>query len=237
MPSMLGPMDRPALEQILEQERLITIGRLISSVVHEINNPLQAIRGALALALDDLENPRELREYITISQQEIAQITELLNQVRLVYRSQNDQIESFQLHDVFRNAIVLTREETMRQKVKIQNLLPSSSLIVEGVYNHIYIAVLRTVLAFTDVIGAAGGGELAITAEDTPDRMHISFTTQAPISIPTSDPGSSAPSRLLAQFDLADSAELVAASGGVMEFHSCEDPIVLRLDLPKMTLD
>src|SRR4030042_885798 len=122
-----GSVDHSTLEQILKQERLITIGRLIGSFVHDINNPLQAIRGALALALDDIENPRELREYITISQQEIEHITALLGQVRLIYRSPNDQPEMFPLSVLFRDAIELTREETMRQKVKINNRLPSNS--------------------------------------------------------------------------------------------------------------
>ena len=149
--------------------------------MHEINNPLQAIRGALALALDDIENPRELREYITISQQEIEHITALLGQVRLIYRSQNDQPELIPLSVLFRDAIDLTREETMRQKVKINNLLPSNSPLVEGVYNHIYIVILRTILAFTDAIGETGGGELTITAEDTPTQLQIYFTTIAPI--------------------------------------------------------
>jgi nitrogen-specific signal transduction histidine kinase len=229
----LEPVDPSALEKTLKQERLITIGRLISSVVHEINNPLQAIRGALALALDDLENPRELREYITISQQEVAHIIGLLNQVRLIYRSQSEQVESFQIHDLFQNSIDLTREETMRQKVRINDLLPSQSLVAAGVYNHIYIVVLRTILALTDAIGTAGGGELAITAEDTPTFLHISLTAHAPLNLTIPGLNSSTLEKMISYFDLAACAELVKAGGGRMEFHSCEDPIILRIDLPK----
>jgi signal transduction histidine kinase len=230
-----GPMDRPTLEQVLKQERLITIGRLIGSFVHEINNPLQAIRGALALALDDIENPRELREYITISQQEIGQITTLLEQVRRIYRSENDQPEVFPLSVLFRDAINLTREEMMRQKVKINNLLPSKSPLVEGFYNHIYIIILRTILAFTDAIGEIGGGELTVTAEDDPLQITIFFTTKAPISIFQPGLGSSPASKMLVKFDLTASAELVKANGGVMDFQSCEDPVILRIDLPAVS--
>jgi signal transduction histidine kinase len=229
------PVDHPTLEQILKQERLITIGRLIGSFVHEINNPLQAIRGALALALDDIENPRELREYITISQQEIEHITALLGQVRLIYRSQSDQPELFPLSVLFRDAINLTREEMMRQKVKINNLLPSNSPLVEGFYNHIYIIILRTILAFTDAIGETGGGELTVTAEDTPTQITIYFTTKAPIPIPQPGLGSPPASRMMIKFDLTSSVELVKANGGVMDFQSCEDPVILRIDLPTVS--
>jgi signal transduction histidine kinase len=227
----LEPVDQSPLENILRQERLITIGRLISSVVHEINNPLQAIRGALALALDDLENPDELREYITISQQEVAHIIGLLNQVRLIYRSQSEQAESFQIHDLFRNSIDLTREETMRQKVRLNNLLPTQSLVAVGVYNHIYIVVLRIILAFTDAIGMAGGGDLTIAAEDSPDFLQISLTSHAPITIPGLS--SSPMDQMINYFDLAACAELVKAGGGRLGFHACVNPTILRLDLPK----
>ena len=227
-----GSVDHSTLEQILKQERLITIGRLIGSFVHEINNPLQAIRGALALALDDIENPRELREYITISQQEIEQITTLLGQVRLIYRSQNDQPELIPLSVLFRDAINLTREEMMRQKVKINNLLPPNSPLVEGFYNHIYIIILRAILAFTDAIGETGGGELTITAEDTPTQIKIYFTTIAPIILPQPGLGSSPASKMMMKFDLTSSVELAKANGGVMDFQSCENPVILRIDLP-----
>jgi len=229
MLAQTGPVDQSSLEEILKQERLITIGRLISGFVHEINNPLQAIRGALTLALDDIESPRELREYITISQQEIEHITALLGQVRLIYRSQNDQPELFPLSVPFRDAIDLTREETMVQKVKINNLLPTNSPLVEGFYNHIYIVILRTILAFTDAIGEAGGGELTVTAEESPTRIKIYFTTEAPISI--LHPAD----KMLKKFDLASSVELVKANGGMMDFQSCESPVILRIDLPSVS--
>jgi signal transduction histidine kinase len=229
------PVDRTALEKIIKQERLVTIGRIISSFVHEINNPLQAIRGALALAQDELDNPSGLQEDITISQQEIEHISAILNQVRLIYRSQSDQPELFPLVVPFRDAIELTREEAMRQKVRVQNLLPAQSPLVEAVYNHIYIVILRTILAFIDAISAAGGGELAITSEDTTDPMKLYFTTRAPISIPASDPHTAVSAQLLDQFDLASASELVKANGGFMELKSDEAALILQINFPNVS--
>ncbi len=235
MLALQPPVEQIALEQILQQERLVTIGRVISSFVHEINNPLQAIRGALSLALDELENPQELREYITISQQEIEHISAILNQVRLIYRSQNDVPELFPLVVPFRDAIELTREEAMRQKVRIQNLVPAQSPLVEAIYNHLYIVILHTILAFIDAIGGVGGGDLKIASDDTTMQLHITFMTQAPIPVQASNPGASAAVKLLSQFDLASASELVKANGGQMDFQSCEAPITLRIDLPNVS--
>jgi nitrogen-specific signal transduction histidine kinase len=234
---MLGQQNHtyPAsLEKILVQERWITIGRLISSFVHEINNPLQAIRGALALALDDIENPRELREYITISQQEIEHITALLNQVRLIYRAHSEEPELFPLTVIFRDAFDLTREESMRQKVRILNHLPADSPVVEGNYNHIYLVILRTILVFIDAIGAAGGGELAISAEDTSSLLVITFMTHTLIMAQETAPGSPSANNNLMPFDLASTSELVKANGGVMELQLGENQIAVRICLSQV---
>jgi signal transduction histidine kinase len=231
----LEPPDRSTLEQVLKHERMVTIGRLIPSIVHEINNPLQAIRGALTLAMDDLENKDELQEYITISQQEIVHISGLLNQVRLIYRLENDQPDMFPLSILFRDGIDMTREEAMRQKVRLQNRLPSNSPLVEGVYNHIYIVILRAILAFIDFIGAAGGGDLTVTAVETSSQLQISFVGGNPIPAQVPDNSSSSLKKQLSQFDLTGSLELVKANGGSMDFQPCDDHLYLRIDLPRVT--
>ncbi len=233
MPDPLETADRSSLDQVLKHERMVTIGRLIPSIVHEINNPLQAIRGALTLAMDDLENKEELREYITISQQEIEHISGLLSQVRLIYRLQNEQADMFPLAVLFRDGIDMTREEAMRQKVRILNQLPPDSPLVEGVYNHIYIVILRAILAYIDIIGADGGGDLTMTAKETSPYLQISFMGGKPI--PALNLDATLSEKLLAQFDLVASQELLKVNGGHMGFQPCEDCLHLRIDLPMVS--
>ena len=224
--------DRVSFEQMLTQERLITIGRLTPGIMHEINNPLQVIRGALQLAQDDIDKPVVLQEYITISQQEIEHITRLLGQVRLIYRSQSDGPEAFHLPELMRNAIALTEEEGLRQKVSVKNHLPYDLPLVRGVFNQLYIAVLRALLALMDVIGQAGGGELAIMAEVT-DRLRLSYRVID--SLFRQDPGLDLPpsQELLARCQLTGSASLVAANGGLMEFRWNGQSLLLCMELVK----
>jgi signal transduction histidine kinase len=235
MQSQCENIERATFEQILTQERLITIGRLTPSIVHEINNPLQAIRGALTLALDDIEKPQDLREYIAISQQEIEHITTLLGQVRLIYRSQTDQPEAFILSNLIRDAVALTHEEAMRQKVRVQNRIPPGIAQVVGVFNPLYIAVLRVFLSMIDAIGAAGGGELAITAEVLDAYVRTSFISRGHIFIHEIDPPSSISEKLLEHFNLACASYLVVANGGRMEFQPIENGLILRIDLPQIS--
>lgn len=54
-------------QQVLQTERLATVGRLTASLSHEINNPMQVILSALALAREELNNPEEMDAYLQIS--------------------------------------------------------------------------------------------------------------------------------------------------------------------------
>ena len=224
-------VDQADFEQILSLERLITIGRLTPSVLHEINNPLQAIRGALQLAQDDIDKPEELHEYISICQQEIEHITRLVSQMRLIYRSQSNEPKAFQLTELMRNAVTLTQEEAMRQKVKVHNNLPSALPLVYGVFDQIYIAILRALLILIDVIGQVGGGELAITAGAVVDRIRITFRTDNPIFL--QEPGSDrlTSQELLEQCQLVEASILIAANGGDMGFQWSDRGALLCIDI------
>ncbi len=75
----------------LEIARWTLIGRLTASLFHEINNPMQAIHGAMALALEELDAPESIEAYVNLSQREAQRVIDLIQQVRSIYRPHSDQ--------------------------------------------------------------------------------------------------------------------------------------------------
>jgi len=70
-----------AEEQVIQAERMAAMGKLATSVAHEINNPLQAIRSNLELALDfDLE-PDEQKGYCDIVRREVERLARITRRV------------------------------------------------------------------------------------------------------------------------------------------------------------
>src|SRR6185369_249299 len=62
---------RGKAEQALrETEKLAAVGRLASSIAHEINNPLEAVTNLIYLSATRAENP-ELQAYLDLAQQEL----------------------------------------------------------------------------------------------------------------------------------------------------------------------
>ncbi|HEY85832.1 MAG TPA: GAF domain-containing protein, partial [Chloroflexi bacterium] len=106
--------------QVLYAERLATVGRLTASLSHEINNPMQAIQGALNLALEELDSPEDLTVYLQLSLVESERVIQLLSRMRQIYRPQNDNSERINLNDILQEAISLANKEFRRQKITLR---------------------------------------------------------------------------------------------------------------------
>ena len=77
-------------EQLLVQtEKLAAVGRLASSIAHEINNPLEAITNLLYLARDTAINPRT-QEYLDTADLELRRVSVIANQTLRFYRQSTD---------------------------------------------------------------------------------------------------------------------------------------------------
>lgn len=61
-------------------ERMATLGRLASMIAHEINNPLEAVTNVLYLLQHHPTLDGEAKEYVSLAEQELARITDIVRQ-------------------------------------------------------------------------------------------------------------------------------------------------------------
>ncbi len=75
--------------KLLQNEKLAAVGRLASSIAHEINNPLEAVVNLLYLiehtAADD---PHKAKEYARTAQQELARVSNVATQTLRFFKQQ-----------------------------------------------------------------------------------------------------------------------------------------------------
>ncbi|MGD0444556.1 MAG: PAS domain-containing protein [Edaphobacter sp.] len=71
---------------LIQSEKLAAVGRLASSISHEINNPLEAITNLLYLiALSD-QLPDNIRHYVQVAQAELARVCQIATQTLRFHR-------------------------------------------------------------------------------------------------------------------------------------------------------
>ncbi len=70
---------------LFQSEKLNAVGRLASSIAHEINNPLEAVTNLIFLAQSNAVNP-EAKEYLVAAEIELRRVSAIANQTLQFHR-------------------------------------------------------------------------------------------------------------------------------------------------------
>ena len=80
---------RVAEQALIQSEKLASVGRLASSIAHEINNPLESVVNLLYI-LDSPMTPPQPRHYVRMAQDEIARVSEIVTHTLRFHRQSTD---------------------------------------------------------------------------------------------------------------------------------------------------
>jgi signal transduction histidine kinase len=148
---------RSAREELVRQERIFTIGRLATSIVHDLRNPLAAIYGGAEMLVDQDLPPELVKRLAGNMYRSSRQIQEMLQDLVDVSRGKSPSLEVCRLTDVVDAACLALAHE----KVSIHRDIPSDiELPLERA---------RMERVFSNLLGNAveampGGGEIHIRA-------------------------------------------------------------------------
>jgi PAS domain S-box-containing protein len=71
---------------LIQSEKLAAVGRLASSISHEINNPLEAITNLLYLVDSDVALPDTIRPFVEMAQSELSRVCQIATQTLRFHR-------------------------------------------------------------------------------------------------------------------------------------------------------
>jgi len=78
--------EKKSEQALIQSEKLAAVGRLASSISHEINNPLEAITNILFLIASSGDLPRELIDYVRTAQSELSRVCQIATQTLRFHR-------------------------------------------------------------------------------------------------------------------------------------------------------
>jgi PAS domain S-box-containing protein len=103
---------------VLLNEKLAAVGRLASSIAHEINNPLEAVTNLLYLARTTTQ-PSAIHEYLDRADQELRRVAIITNQT-LRFRKQNAEPQPIQCSELFTGVLTLLEGKIKNSGVIVQ---------------------------------------------------------------------------------------------------------------------
>ena len=92
---------------LLQSEKLASVGRLASSIAHEINNPLAAVTNLLYLINQQAETP-ELKQLAQTAEEELARVSQITSHT-LRFHRQSSKASDVDIYSLFESVIILFR--------------------------------------------------------------------------------------------------------------------------------
>lgn len=152
---------REARQELIRQERISTIGRLSTSLVHDLRNPLAAIYGGAEMLVDSHLSPDQVKRLAANIYKSSRRIQELLQDLLQVSRESAEHRETCRLSEIVRAAADDSQTAATARGVALEINVPADL--------EIHAARSRVERVFLNLIGNAveamrDGGHIRISA-------------------------------------------------------------------------
>ena len=111
---------RAAQTQLIRSEKLASLGRLAAGIAHEVNNPLQAIRNCLELAIEDIDADRTVdKELLTVAEQDVQRIRRIVSQLLDFSRPGSGELIPLDVGKLVASVLKLVGRQLDRANIKL----------------------------------------------------------------------------------------------------------------------
>ncbi|MEJ7623830.1 MAG: ATP-binding protein [Pyrinomonadaceae bacterium] len=110
-------------EQLLQAEKLASLGELSAGIVHEVRNPLASIKGAVEILEDELKPNSPRREFADLAKTEIDRLDKLVGEFLRFAKPAALSIEPNDLNSIVNSVVSLLENQALSQNVIIERSL------------------------------------------------------------------------------------------------------------------
>jgi PAS domain S-box-containing protein len=223
-----------AQARLIRSEKMSALGRLIASISHEINNPLQAVQGCLTLIHEGVEEatPRLSGVEVTpwlrdldVASAEVQRIAAIVQRLRDFYRPARPGLQATNIPATINAVLMLAAKQLQHSNIAVdQATATEPPIIINTNADQLKQVVLNLVLNAIDAM--PDGGSLRVAAAS--DTLWLGDRARPAVRLDFTDSGLGIPPDHLAQIfepffttkdtgsglGLSISYELVKALGG-----------------------
>ncbi len=172
--------ERKSMEdQAMQAERLATLGRLSAALTHEINNPLQSMRGHLDLMLEfsaSLE-PGEDKKFLQIMRQEVIRLNGITQRILNLARPWPVARRPVQIVNLLRDVLTLAESQFKQHEIQLVTEWQETPPILAAPDQLVQVFLNLTINA---IEATPPHGLLRVTVCPAQDQVLISFINNGP---------------------------------------------------------
>jgi two-component system NtrC family sensor kinase len=158
------------LGKLVQEDRLISLGKLSASCVHEINNPIQGLltfcslmQSILAEGQPSVSDLEQFTEYLNLMSSELERCGNIVSGLLSFARESSMELREIELNEVLRSVITLTRHRMEMQDISLSTDFSQDSLNVRGDVNQLQQCFLNVI--FNAIEAMPDGGQLTVSSK------------------------------------------------------------------------
>jgi two-component system NtrC family sensor kinase len=167
-------------EHLMHSEKMFAIGKFISVVAHEVNNPLDGIENCLRMIVQEPDNIEQTKRYAELALEAVIRIENFLRVILDYARPHNYEIELVDLSRVIKKVVDVVRYKISGKDITI-GLEVEDGILVGGISHHLEQVFLNLLLNSIDAIEEKKNnlgdlsfiGEIYIRAVKKEDFVHV----------------------------------------------------------------
>jgi len=145
-------------QQLLQAEKLTSLGELSAGIVHEVRNPLASIRGAIEILEDELKVDSPRREFVSLAKGEIDRLDRLVGEFLRFARPAKPSKTPTDLNEIVDSITGLIANQAASQSVTVicnlQKNLPLISVDAEQIKQVVLNLAINALQAMTHLNGS-----------------------------------------------------------------------------------
>lgn len=147
---------RKIQEELIQTEKLASLGRLSASIAHEIRNPLSAININLQFLIRKFPEGTQERKYLDLALEGVRRIEKIVEATLNFARPSKPNVKEENINDVINATLPLVEISTLKKKIEITTKLSQDLPKVKIDFKQIQQVILNILTNAVDAIEDAG---------------------------------------------------------------------------------
>jgi len=169
--------------RLVHEDKMIALGKLVASSVHEINNPISGIHTLAKLMLRTLEEDQleaeereQFRRYLELIARESSRCGQIVSNLLSFSRQKELERRPVDINEIIHSVLLLCQHRMQLQNIVTEEKLDPDVPEITGDYNQIQQCIMNVI--FNAVEAMPDGGKLTLsTSFERKDRMvHIKIS-------------------------------------------------------------
>ncbi len=179
--------------RILHQDKMMSLGRLAASVVHEINNPLAGVLNYFRLMLRilgeeqlDENQKKKFIQYLELAKNETKRCSQIVSSLLNFSRLSPPSFQEVRVEELINRCVILSQHKLELSNIHLQSNIQTGIPPVKGDFNQLQQCIIN--LIFNAIDAMPRGGTLIIEGRhESEERLALIAVTDSGQGIASAD--------------------------------------------------